>query len=55
MVIGKKPNTLKETQKSVEKFLQIISFKMAIAKKNKDHLFVSIFHPKLFNLIKLDK
>ena len=30
IVIGKKPKSLKETQKSVEKFLQITSFNIAI-------------------------
>ena len=55
IVNGKKPNTLKDTQKSVEKFLQIISFKIAITTKKIPHLIVSVFQPTSFSLIKLDR
>ena len=55
IVIGKKPKSLKETQKSVEKFLQITSFNIAIKIKKIPHLRVSIFQPVSFNFIKVDK
>ena len=55
IVIGKKPNTLNVTQKSVEKFLQITSFKIAIAIKKNPHLRVNIFHPISSNFSKLER
>ena len=48
-VIGKIPNTLKFTQRSVDCVLQIISFKIASAIKKPIHLLVKIAQPSSCN------